>query len=208
MYKYIGFGLSGLFLLMVMPSAFDPQIDQGLNLYGTATLVQQDSEGSEVFKQTVHNRLVDTGETFILFQTFQDSTTVAEANQIGSICVSTLATLMSETATSGAFANLNTFASGSNCVSDGAVDTQATTGKAVVGALVFQAATHVPSGGVINSIGVCSSNGPTATSFQNCNDPNNLQGVLFAHILTSAVTLNTDESVDITYTFDITSTIT
>ena len=79
----------GILAMMVIPSNIGAQ-QSGPDFYGAATISQSDADGQELFSQTVHNRIVDTGEVFILDQTFQKSgdTDVANAGQIGSICIS------------------------------------------------------------------------------------------------------------------------
>jgi len=203
MYKYIGFGLTGLILLMVMPSALDAQMNNGLDLYGAATLVKQDSDGNEVFKQTIHNRLVDTGEIFMLGGTFADGTTEGDTTSIGAICVSDGTVIDTETVTAAAFDLARTFGSGSSCIDADEGVATGVGGTAVLGALTFQATTHVPVAGTINSIAVCQANGAGINTFAGCSNAG--ADILFATIATSAVTLNAGESVDITYTFDITS---
>ena len=87
MYKYIGIGLFGLFIMMVLPSGMD-NINEPGKFYGAAHLLVKDAAGNEVFSQTVHNRLLDTGENFINSQVFTDGNAVADSAQMSAICVS------------------------------------------------------------------------------------------------------------------------
>jgi len=88
--------------------------------------------------------------------------------------------------------------SDNRCIEDDVVVT--TSGTAVIGALTFTGGTNVVNGDTIHGIGICQAVDGNST-YRSCSE----QGVLFAIIDTSDVTLNTAETVDITYTFDITS---
>ena len=87
MYKYFGIGLLGLFIMMVLPSGVDSVQEQG-KFYGAAHLLVRDAAGNELFSQTIHNRLLDTGENFINSQVFTDGVVVADPAQMSAICVS------------------------------------------------------------------------------------------------------------------------
>jgi len=169
-------------------------------LYGLITLVQYDENRNEIFSQTVHNRLVDTGETFLLQASFTETTAPADNIQIGSICIAA-GTIddADEAENAAAFDTANTL-TGTNCQEDTAVDITTTQGTAIIGPLTFAEPTHLTAGETVAGIGVCQSNAGTSP-FTDCAG----SGILFAVINTADVTINGGETVDITYTFDITS---
>ena len=88
MYKLLSMGLLGLLAVMVIPVNIS-EYESGIKFYGAATILVRDSVGNEVFSQTIHNRLFDAGESFILNQTFTGlGSDVADNVQIGAICLS------------------------------------------------------------------------------------------------------------------------
>ena len=85
MFRYIGIGLLGLFVVLIMPAQIEP-ISNDLEFGGYLTVAKYDENGNNVFTQTIHNRLVDTGEAFLLQQVFQDGFAANPDNvQIGAI---------------------------------------------------------------------------------------------------------------------------
>ena len=202
MYKYLGFGMMGFFIFMMIPG-IDQTIEQS-KMYGVATLVAYDLERNEMFSQTVHNRLVDTGEDLINDNVFSDgSTDVLDADAVGSICAyedggTTIQTLDVEGTDAAAFdlGNQNTE---TECVTDDTVDTTGAS-TAVIGPLTFTGGTNVDTLGTVNGIGVCNAEASDA-AFNDCAS----EGALFAIVNTSDVTLGAGETVDITYTFSLVS---
>lgn len=213
MYKYAGMGLLGLFIVMIFPSGSE-SIQDGMNLYGAATIDVFDRDGNSVFRQTVHNQLFDQGEGFILDQTFTDLTTTgdtADAVQVGAICLSEGTPLTDETQGAANFDSANTRqgTTTQNCVSPGGPNqsiSAVTNSSSVVtiGPLNFGAGDtgdaniNWTGGDTIESIGIClvQSDNSNATTCQT---------ILFAVVDTSDVTLQNSETVDITYTFDLSS---
>jgi len=200
--KLTGIGLVALTAVLLLPSSFS-MLDTGeTNFWGTLSLVSYDSEGNEVFAQQIHNRIVDTGEEFILDSVFQDSLApVADNQQIAVICA-----FENTTSTVTIFEDIvaldldedNQIVSDNRCIEDTAVAT--TGGTAVIGALTFTGGTNVANGDTIHGIGICQAVAGNDT-YRSCG----VQGIMFAIVDTSDVTLNAAETVDITYTFDITS---
>jgi hypothetical protein len=168
--------------------------------YGFAEIIKYDENGNVVYTQTVHNQLVDTGEEFLLDAVFQDGgTDVADAVQIGSICVTDAASpTIAEGEAAADFDGDNGMVE-TNCIEDTTVTTSG--GTAVIGPLTFTAGTHTAVDDTITAIGICQNDVTDDTPFNNCAS----EGILFAVVNTSDVTLATGETVDITYTFDITS---
>jgi len=190
-----------IFVTMVIPIEFE-EIDVEQKFYGHATIVKLDENGNDVFTQQIHNRLVDTGETFLLQQTFQDTNTASDNTQIGSICVSDEAVTIAETITAATFDDGNSITE-SNCKEDTTVTISSQTAQ--VGPLTFSAGSvNVADGDTIRAIGICQNDSTDDGDFNNCAT----EGVLFSVIDTSDVTLNSGETVQITYTFDISSATT
>jgi len=207
MYKKISIGLLGFLIVLIMPFNINEDKSEE-KFYGAATILVRDADGNQLFQQTVHNQLVDTGETFILEQTFQDSTTVADDVQIGSICISAGdVSALVEVSTATDFDALGA-AFAAPCIEDTSVDITTTQGQAVIGPLTFTAGTNLPDDATIDGIGICSGEVGSQANFADCAT----DGILFAFVDTSDVQLDasgaTPETVDITYTFDITSSTT
>ena len=200
MYK-IGIALMAVFAVMVIPA-------QGFSgngnptYYGMGTIVLNDPFGNEVFSQILHNRIVDSGESFIVASTFQNATgSVADTNRIGAICVTeAVAFTPTEIDSAGTFDSGTTIGTGNECKEDTVVS-ETTSGLAVIGPLTFAVANLDVAGEIITGIGVCQATSANDNDFGTCAS----NGVLFAEVDTTDVTLNTGETVQITYTFDITS---
>jgi hypothetical protein len=188
----------GVLAMMVIPGSFDSSNNE-FTVYGAATVIQNDANGQEIFSQTVHNRVVDTGEEFLLDNVFQDGVATADNVQIGSICISDDDTVVVEGLTAATFDTNNSFTE-ANCKEDTSVATSG--GTAVIGPLEFTCGdTNCADGDTINQIGICQNDADDDGDFINCAT----EGILFAAVITSATTLAASETVDITYTFDITS---
>ncbi len=171
--------------------------------YGMLTLVKYDENRNEVFSQSVHNQLTDEGETFLLGVSFFDNAAdIDDDSSVGSICLTDAVTVgEGEDATAFDLANGITE---TNCIvdglSEGYVDITTTQGLAVIGPLTFDAPTHVGNGDTVDGIGICQSNNEAAP-WNNCGTA----GILFAVVNTVNVTLASTETVDVTYTFNMTS---
>jgi len=199
-YKIGVIGLLSILAITIVPFYGETNSNEG-KLYGLLTLVHYDENSNEVFSQSVHNRLVNTGETFLLQGGFRETTAPADNTQIGAICIAQGAIDdADEGETAANFDTANTQTAGTNCIVDSLVDITTTQGTAIVGPETFDAPTHITSGETVNGIGICQSNGGT-TPYTDCATA----GVLFAIIDTADVTLAAAETVQITYTFDITS---
>lgn len=185
-----------------------------LALGGVATIVHYDGYGNVLSEQRVHNQLLDEGEDFILSQVFMNGQSAADSAQIGAICLSTAdyTTINDEGVIDAAkfnsdheaIANAATSplaASGAReCLTDTMVDNSSQV--ATVGPLTFTANATAGSSNwqpdvQIRSIGICQ--GFSAANGESCTAP------LFAVVKISDVTLATDETLTVTYTFDMTS---
>lgn len=196
---------------MIFPSGLEDVQNEAFSHYGALTITVRDASGSEVFQQTIHNRLVDDGENFILQQAFKEGTTVVAENvQVGAICVTDSVTGFAETLDAGTFDTNNNIATvattGGNCKEATVTLTDdGTTNKATFAAVTFTGGNEIDvSGGAqtIVGIGICQAQAAD-TLVDDCAP----SGILFAVIDTSDVTLasGSTESVDITYTLDLSS---
>ena len=205
MYSYIGLAMLGLFAFMVIPINVDANEDS-ITHYGMGTIVHLDADGNEIYQESVHNIIVDEGETFLLEQTFFDGDVgeAADGDRMGSICVTAEGSFAPTEATTASSFDAADGLVSTNCIEDtDTVDTTSTQGLAVIGPETFLAATHVPVSTVITGIGICQ--GITAASpFANCEAAQAAPvGELLAAIaFASSVTLNAGESLQVTYTFD------
>jgi len=212
-YKYTGFGLIGLIVVLLLPAGIDGQ-PNGIHMYGTTTIEQYDSHGNQIFSQTVHNLITDDGEDYIIEQLFRDTENgeTSDGFQIGAICITDntdgFGESQSATGTDGDFDNDNGIdESFDNCIEDDGVvesDESILDGVKVIGPLTFIAGTHLAEGDTIAGIGICQGNqGLDGQSFQGCNGGASGGGILFATINTGDVTLNGGDTAAISYTFDI-----
>lgn len=196
--------LLGLLAVLVIPSG-SAESPTGLALHGMGTITQYDQTGNVLFEQTVHNILFDAGEDFILDQAFTGlGSDVADATQIGAICLSADATPSStETDTASTFNtdNVRTGTLAKNCKTDAAVGSAGQI--ATVGPLTFTAGAdgtgvNWVGGDTITNIGVCRADTADA-------DVRDCATTLFAVVNTSDVTLANAETVDVTYNFNLAS---
>ncbi|MGY5146840.1 MAG: hypothetical protein ACW9W4_02430 [Candidatus Nitrosopumilus sp. bin_7KS] len=197
--KIAGFALMSVLAMMVIPSSLGTSQSEH-TFYGAATMIQKNAAGQEIFSQTIHNRIVDTGEEFLLDQTFQDSVTVADNIQIGSICISDAASpTIAEAETAADFDGDNGMTE-NNCKEDTTVTTSS--GTAVIGSLQFTCGgTNCADNDTITAIGICQNDADDDGDFNDCAT----EGILFAVVDVTDTQLATSETVDITYTFDISS---
>ena len=193
----------GLFAFMVIPINVDTN-QAPITYYGMGTIVHLDADGNEVYKESVHNLLVDEGETFLIDQAFAEGTAgeTVDNDQMSSICLTAeVAYAPTEGLIANTFDTNDNLPGTNNCI-DGAVDDTTTPQTAIFGPLTFQETTHVPTGTVVTGIGICQGSG--ATPFSTCEGAQSapvglmLSGVAFG----TSVTLNAGESLQVTYTFD------
>jgi len=203
MYGHIGVGLLGLFILMVLPAGID-NTQEDAKFYGAVHLLVRDAAGNEVFMQTVHNDLLNEGEIFIVNQTFTNGIgPIADNAQMNAICVTNL-TLINETDTASSYsfpANTLTIGTGAHCHTT--VPIFGNDGTVVLGSEQFTGGTDIDGGETIRSIAICANN-DGGGDYADC-DQAASNAIVFAAIVTSAVQLGDTETVDITYTFDLSS---
>lgn len=174
-------------------------------LGGVAEVVHKDANGKIISKQVLHNRVVDTGETFIIEQIFKEGNAgeTVDADQLATICVTAEVAFVdtSETLIATTF-DTNDGLTSTNCISDASVSVASQV--ATIGALTFDAPTHVPGSTAITGIAICQ--GAAATPFNQCQDAQaGGSGILYAVVNIVDVTLETSETVDITYNGDFAS---
>ena len=205
MYKFLGVGLLGLFALLAVPAI--QQEMQGTYIGGMATMVVHNAQGEEIMFQQVHNRIVDSGEDFIVRQIIANQTNpLPDAQSVGLICPiiraaqdinfndsNTTLTFIADNENSGG---------GPECLGD---PTAETTGGGIkrigdAAGLSFQGSggnDNIGTNNILRGIGV----------FTNSTDIADLGAgnvpILFALIDTSDVTVAASDTVNISYTFNI-----
>ena len=190
-----------------------------LVLGGVATIVHQDGDGNVLGEQSVHNLLLNEGEDFILQQVFMDSQSAVDSAQIGAICLSSApdSTIAEGLSASDFNTNHNNNAEIPNtgastiaaadtheCLTDTSVGSSGQI--ATVGPLVFTANNTATQGSESNwkpdvpirIIGICQ-------GFSAANGEDACTAPLFAAVNITDVTLGIDETLTVTYTFDMTS---
>jgi len=203
MIKLAAFGLLGFLVVLILPADANQQTPSFL--YGAATLVAYDANGNEFFTQTVHNQLFDEGEDLMIDQSFADLGGIAIVDdiQIGAICLSAAGTPTTTETDDNVQFNTDNVRAGDtlalNCITDPTV-TKATQ-VVTIGPLMFtaganSAAVEWVSGNTITNIGICDAQ-LTNANVRDCTTN------LFAVVDTSNVVLANAETVDVTYTFDI-----
>ena len=180
-------------------------VSMPLQIGGWLTVEHYDENRNLISTQIIHNRVVDQGEDFLIDQSFKEGTAgeTADADQLASICVSDQVAFVdtSETKTAANF-DTDNLLTGNNCIADASVTQSSQT--AVIGALTFDAPTHVPNDTTITGIGICQGSG--TTPFNDCADAQaGSTGIMFSQINIGDVTLAASETVDITYTLDLSS---
>ncbi len=189
-----------VFAMMIIPGNFDA-VNNELVFYGAGTITQFDKDGYEMFSQTIHNQVVDTGEDFLIDQTFEDGVDSLDDVSIGVICIGNDTTpTVGETETALLFDTGNLLTQ-NNCKED--IDNVVTTGSiATVNPPTFICGgINCANGDDITSFAVCQSQTATDLDFADCGTA----GIMFAVIDSADTILNNLETLDITYNFDITS---
>ena len=203
MYNYIGMALMSVFVIMMIPAA---QVDSGSvgpEFWGMGSMVLFDASGNEVFAQSVHNLVTDQGEVFLIDQVFSETgEPVADNISVGAICITDdITPTLTDAQTAAQFEIDNLIDIGTNCIEDTAVDDSGT-GLAVIGPLTFDENDLDAAGETIGAIGICQSH-VTLSTWNGC-DTN--AGILFATVDISDTQVGSGETVQITYTFDISAT--
>jgi len=201
MLKFIGFGLIFLAFVMILPATNSNTQSDLPKMYGIATVVLKDSAGNILFENVIHNAVVDTGTGFMLDQAFGDgSTDASDANQVDTMCVTDAAVVdTSDAATAASFNSDNNLAS-NNCIGNIVFVTTSTT--AATPTQTFTSVTHFPDPTTVTGIGICGNDASGAGPFNDCKIAAN-QAPLLSVVDTTNVTVNTGESVDITYTLTL-----
>ena len=201
MLKFIGFVLIFLSFLMILPITNSNTQSDLPKMYGIATIVLKDSMGNTLFEHVIHNQVVDVGTTYMLEQTFRDGgTDVSDTNQVDTMCVTDASVPDGATNDAETTSDFNTEngLTGNNCIGGISFITTATTASS--GTRTFIAGTHFPDGTIVGGIGICGDNG-AVSPFNDCSVAGDAP--LLAVFNTADVTVNTGESVDITYTLTL-----
>lgn len=197
--KIVGFGLLGLFALMVIPSGISSDVNP--IFYGTANLVLADASGNVLLTQTVHNLITDEGEEFIIDQVFDTATTELQGNaRVGAICIIENSDILFAETTTSALTNNLSNPSGNHCHST-AVITDAGDSTAVTAATVFTSGTDFTAGEEISGILICAKGDQADSDFAECSTPSNAVALAALNLIN--VTASGTDTVTITYTFNI-----
>ena len=201
MMKIVGFGLLGLFALMILPSGVTDQVNP--MFYGTADMVLADSEGNVLLTQTVHNRITDEGENFIIDQVFDTGdAALTDFNRAGMVCVIEQSdSAFAETTLSTLTNNLANGGAGNRCHQVTDVN-DVTPSQAILAPAAFTAATDFDAGQTISGILICLKNGDD-NDIDACDAGTN--DVALAALDLANVTVSGTDTITITYTFDITT---
>ena len=204
MLKVIGFGLLGLFVLMIFPSTMTDVATEPM-FYGTANIVLADSDGNALMKQTVHNRITDEGETFLINQVFDTATALAaDNNRIGAICIYETSDSNIVEGTVNGLANGLTVVTGNICH---ATATMTNSGSiSTTAAEVFTSGVDFTATETISAILICAKNGDD-NDFATCATPAGA-AVAMAALIINNVTVSGSDTVTITYTFNVTTATT
>ena len=209
-YKLSATGLFAIFAMMVIPgsvfggaAAADSTETGQISVYGMLDLVQKDASGNTLLSQTVHNAITDQGETYLIDQAFDTAgTAVTDTARIGAICITGVAIAddaAREAATAATMSGGTALGTALNCLAEDEVATGTST--AVIGPLEFVGGTNLTAGGNIVSIAICNANG--GANYALCNTP--AGAVAFAVVDTNDVVLAENDTVEITYTFNVES---
>jgi len=202
MLKVIGFGLLGLFVLMIFPSTMTDVATEPM-FYGTANIVVADSDGNALMKQTVHNRITDEGETYLIDQVFDTGAVQqVENSRIGALCIYETSDSNIVEGTVNTLANGLTNVSGNFCHVTTAMSNSAQT--SVTDAELYTSGVDFTSGETISAILICAKNAGD-TNFLNCSDGAGGASTALAALIINNVTLTGSDTITITYTFDITT---
>jgi len=220
MYKFIGLAMLGVFAMMVIPGGNFDATQSENQFYGMATIVKNDSQGNEVFQQSTHNNMTDQGSDYILGAIFSTGVAAPADNvSFGAICVSNATanegdeSIEDDTASSFDNVAQNNLNDATNVTCEDDDGNVTFTGQiATIGPLTFtevdDATGNINTDQTINSIGICQkdTNNTNDEGFIDCeNGGAGTTGLLLAVVPVTATTLGTGETVDITYTFDLTS---
>jgi len=215
----------GLIIVLLLPVGVseDPA---SIAMYGTGTIEQYDSNGNQIFTQTVHNTLTAQGGEFLIDNVFFDfdNGETDDDFQVGAICITDNDNFGFDQTAQG-FDNDNGFSSSlSRCLSEdfGATGEAITpealavgvlpkafagggveTPEITIGPFTFTAGENLPAGGTIEGMGICQANGSTG-SFSDCQaGDGGSEGILFSTIDFGDVTLGDGDTVDLSYTFEV-----
>lgn len=211
----LGIGLLGIAAIMMVPAFSDSVGPNGFAMWGMAEVIVYDADGNEVLRNTVHNRVMDEGEDFLVKQVFKDGSVpeAADIDQIGSICLSKHITFNGFTPTGATETQgANTFDTNSglatelNCKDDAAVDVSGNGIAVIVETLTYTANLANAGSHIITNIGICQAdNTAPASDFDDCEGAQSTpNGILFAQIDIVDFTMQASgEQATITYTFNI-----
>jgi len=211
MYQITSLGLVVVLAIMITPASIATNSGNEITtFYGYSVMSVKDISGMIVFESGIHNEVLSAGVDFIMDQSFRDGadSDVADADQVDGICIdvsgkaiSNLFSPGNETITVNEFnendgdpTNVNDNCEGVIFTTNPAEDDGLASAISTI-AIFNAGGDNLDDGQTIVGIAIC---GITNSSGQsNCETP------LLAMIDTSDITLNTGETVDITYTMTL-----
>jgi len=200
MLKVIGFGMLGLFVFMIFPSTITDVATEPM-FYGTANIVVADSDGNTLMKQTVHNRITDEGETYLIDQVFDTGAAQqVENSRIGALCIYETSDSNIVEGTVNTLANGLTDISGDFCHVTTAMSNSG--GISSTDAQLFTSGIDFAASETISAILICAKNAGDS-NFQNCSDGAGGSSTALAALIINNVTLTGSDTITITYNFDI-----
>ncbi|ABK76991.1 hypothetical protein CENSYa_0355 [Cenarchaeum symbiosum A] len=211
-YKATAIGFAAFFALMMTPSgAFSTSTDSAITAYGMAEVVQRNGDGEILSSSVVHNRLLDAGEEFTLNAIFRTTGTgPTDANRIDQVCISStdgetvLPTVngvgtdpLDDALTTSDFTLVTPVGAFNACAQSAAAITLAGDGTAVIGPLTFTTGEQITVGQTVDTVLVCYGD-----------DVDGACTTAFAAVDVTDVSPTGTDTVDVTYTFDLSSSMT
>ncbi|ABK77615.1 hypothetical protein CENSYa_0983 [Cenarchaeum symbiosum A] len=217
-YAITGTGLAAVLALLAFTPATAQymgvqEVGSGVQMFGMAELVHRDGDGEILGSSSVHNQLVDGGEELILNTIFNttlggDARAVPLDNRIDTICISTtdgsqIGTEAGDPLDRDSFESPARPSGAAACLQDTDGVTAAGDGLAIIGPITYTAGTDFNAGEQISTILVCAEVQGN-TNYGECS----FLGPLFAAVDVTDVTPTGTDTVDVTYTFNLTTPIT
>ena len=206
MYQYLGFGLLSLVAILMIP-AQDSESTTNPSMYGIAILSVHDSAGNTLLTNIVHNEVEDLGTRQMLGSVFDEDVGLvgaSEATSADAICLTDASDFgLDDAITSTNFSTDGGSGSANNSLDDGLGD-----GVSCKAASFVLTNTNIVSGTINFAAGNTNvADGTTITGFATCDMDGTADLCLTTSVLISAivtsVTLNTGETVDITYSLTL-----
>ncbi|ABK78256.1 hypothetical protein CENSYa_1638 [Cenarchaeum symbiosum A] len=204
MLAYAGLvGATILGMLALIPAGSD---ETGMQFYGMAEVVQKGASGETLSSQTVHNRLLDSGEDYIIKSVFKTGERSVDDTRVDSMCL--YAQRAFDALTEGEITTrLTPFNVDGNCVADSNIEYDSGTGIVemkgtwITGVnTIDELVTEPGRGSSLGGLVICSIPDPEEND-KHCNNPD--RAMQFAAVPLEGVDLSEGGVLDVTYTFNI-----